>query len=120
LNTPLIIDDAAYQDIVIREGSTHVVLLEFVDSENNYIDLTDYDFKISLYKKSRQVQPDLVFEGNDFSFIPQSGSIYWNIAGDKTLDREGVYLYYGDLIDKSTNSSLTCMYGMFTIINRNK
>ena len=119
MDVPLIIDNAAYQDIVIREGNSHVTLLEFWDAENNPIDLTGYDFKIYLYKRSRQQEPDITFEGNDFYIVPTSGSILWKIGGEKTKGKEGVYIYHGDLIDTSTFESLTCLYGKFTIIDKN-
>lgn len=120
MNTPLIIDEAAYQDIVLREGNTHIVQIDFVDDNNIPIDLSDYKFQLSVNERSRQTIPDILFstDDGDFVYVP-TGSVLWTVNSNKTLNKEGSYNYNFDLVYSINNTRLTFLYGMFTIINKN-
>jgi len=120
MNTPLVIDEAAYQDILVRESNTYSILLEFVDSDSIYIDLTNYTIKMRCFEKGRQTTPSIEFSSTLGDFVNTgTGNVLWNIDGSRTADKQGSYLYHIDLIHITTNKEATFMYGMFTVINKN-
>lgn len=120
MNVPLVIDEAAYQDILVRENNTYSILLEFIDSDGIYIDLTDYTIKMLCFEKGRQTTPAIEFASALGDFVNTGiGNVLWNIAGIKTINKQGSYLYHIDLVHNVTNNEATFMYGMFTVINKN-
>ena len=112
------IDRAVYYDIVVREGDSSPLLLEFYDDDDNEVDISDYSFMLEARKQSKQFLSDISFTSQEGDFIQYStNSLLWNLDGNKTRGKEGSYTYYFGLVDNLNNSS-TVIYGKFTVINK--
>ena len=118
MHVPLLIDDASYQDLAVREGNSYIILLEFIDSEGNYLDVSEYNLRLLCFTKGRQTTPAIEFSSNDFTHSGL-GTVLWNIDGSKTINKQGSYIYHADLTHVNTGKEATYMYGMFTVINKN-
>lgn len=112
------IDKAIYFDILVREGDTTPLLLEFYDDDDNEVDITNHNFVLMARRQSKQIFPDIKFSTQEGDFVQySSNSLLWNVDGNKTKGKEGSYTYYFSIIDNSNNSN-TAMYGKFTVINK--
>lgn len=112
------IDKAIYFDVLVREGDTTPLLLEFYDDDDKEVDITNYNFVLMARRQSKQIFPDIKFSTQEGDFVPYSfNSLLWNVDGNKTKGKEGSYTYYLSIIDNSNNSN-TAMYGKFTVINK--
>ena len=112
------IDKAIYFDILVREGDTTPLLLEFYDDDDNEVDITNHTFVLMARRQSKQIFPDIKFSTQEGDFVQySSNSLLWNVDGNKTKGKEGSYTYYFSIIDNSNNSN-TAMYGKFTVINK--
>ena len=112
------IDKAIYFDILVREGDTTPLLLEFYDDDDNEVDITNHNFVLMARRQSKQIFPDIKFSTQEGDFVQySSNSLLWNVDGNKTKGKEGSYTYYFSIIDNSNNSN-TSMYGKFTVINK--
>jgi len=120
MNTPLVISKAGYQDLVILENDTLYIQIDFQEQDGSVIDITDYNFRVSCYVKGRQTTSDIIFTSLAGDFVQvATGSVLWNIDGSKTSGKQGSYVYFADIIHKTTNKEQSFLYGMFTVVNKN-
>jgi len=120
MHVPLMIDEAFYQDLMVRENNSYMILFEFLDSLDAFLDLADYKIRLVCFTKGKQTTPTIEFSSDLGDFINTgTGSFIWNVEGSRTQDKQGSYIYHADLIHTITNKEATFMYGMFTVINKN-
>ncbi len=100
-------------DITCMQNDTFKLDMNWVDGNNNPIDLTGYNFKSEVRKKSSNAIL-LTFENSDFTKDASGNLLMVKSAANMNI-KPGVYVYDLQSTHISTNDVSTWLGGLFVI-----
>ena len=100
-------------DITCMANDTFKLDMDWVDGDSNPIDLTSYEFKADVRKKSTNAIV-LTFENSDFTKDASGNLLMVKNAADMNV-KAGVYVYDLQATNTSSNDVSTWLGGLFVV-----
>jgi hypothetical protein len=100
-------------DITCMANDTFKLDMDWVDGDSNPIDLTSYEFKADVRKKSTNAIV-LTFENSDFTKDASGNLLMVKSAANMNI-KAGVYVYDLQSTDTATGDVSTWLGGLFVI-----
>lgn len=110
------LDTTSRLDITCRRNDTFKLDMDWLDSENNPIDLTAYEFKAQVRKTSTSTAVILSFDNADFS-KDNSGNLVMSKSAANMDVKGGSYAYDLQATKTATSEVHTWLGGDFIVVD---
>tara|TARA_R110000803_G_scaffold12418_1_gene35868 strand:- start:4 stop:363 length:360 start_codon:yes stop_codon:yes gene_type:complete len=101
-------------DITCMKNDTFKLNMDWVDGDNNPIDLTAYTFKAQVRVSTTSTNIVLSFDNNDFA-ATAGGSLIMSKEADDMNVKAGVYRYDLQTTETATGDVSTWLGGLFQV-----